>query len=142
MRTLRRTIELKDGVRADALFTPHLFSFKDEFGLALEADTENLMAVLEAYADIYFLASVNAWVLDGKGEAADFPYTRGDFHEYMAANPKAFAKDVDFAVQALTGKTAKELTNKEAKDENSGTSNAPESKKKVSGWIGRLLKHS
>ena len=140
MRTLRRSIKLKDGVEVDALFTPHLFSFKEEFGLAIEADTNNLMEVLEAYADIYFLAAVNAWVLDGKGQAADFPYTRGDFHEYMAANPKPFAKDVDFAVQALTGKTAKELVDGKKKRENSATSEAPEGKKKVFRWIGRLLR--
>lgn len=142
MRNLRRKIQLKDGVEVDTLFTPHLFSFKDEFGLALEADTNNLVAVLESYADIYFLAAINAWVLDGKGQVEDFPYTRGDFHEYMAANPKPFVKDVDFAVQALTGKTAKELVAGQEKRENSGTSEVPESKKKAFRWIGRLLRRS
>ena len=142
MRTLRRKIQLKDGVEVETLFTPHLFSYKDEKGLDLKADTSNLASILETYADIYYLAAINAWELDGKGTAADFPYTRGDFHEYSAARPKAFAHDVDFAVQALTGKTAKELVSQQEKSENSGTSEAPESKKKVFRWIGRLLKRS
>lgn len=142
MRNLRRTINLKDGVEIQALFTPHLFSFKDEQGLSLEADTDNLVAVLEVYADIYYLAAINAWVLDGKGEADTFPYTRGDFHEYMAANPKPFARDVDFAVQALTGKTAKELVADKEKDENRAVSGPQESKKKATSWIGRLLRRS
>lgn len=142
MRTLRRKIQLKDGVEVETLFTPHLFSYKDEKGLSLETDTSDLASILETYADIYYLAAINAWELDGKGTAADFPYTRGDFHEYASAVPKAFAHDVDFAVQALTGKTAKELVSQKEKSENSGTSEAPKGKKKVFCWIGRLLKRS
>ena len=140
MRSLRRQIELKEGVIVETLFTPHLFSFKEEKGLSLEADTANFQAIIEAYADIYYLAAINAWVLDGKGTSEDFPYTRGDFHEYMVAAPKAFAKDVDFAVQALTGKTSKQLV-----DEKAAAEQQPEAepgKKKVSHWIGRLLKRS
>ena len=94
------------------------------------------------YMSIYYLASINAWVLDGKGSVQDFPHSRGDFHEYMAANPRAFAKDVDFAVQALTGKTAKELVTEKEKGENSPTSEAPKGKKKAFAWIGRLLRRS
>ena len=142
MRSLRRTIQLKDGVESQALFTPHLFSFAPELGLALEADTSDLLQVLETYADIYYLASINAWVLDGKGTAQEFPHSRGDFHEYMTANPKAFARDVDFAVQALTGKTAKELVEEKEKSENSPVSEAPSGKKKAFAWIGRLLRRS
>ena len=124
------------------LFTPHLFSYKEEAGLVLEADTSDLRAILETYADIYFLAAINAWELDGKGTIADLPYTRGDFHEYAALNPKEFAKDVDFAVKALTGKTAKELVEDKEKTENKATSDAGKGKKKVFAWIGRLLKRS
>ena len=142
MATLRRKIQLKDGVEVETLFTPHLFSYKDEKRLALEADTSDIRQVIEAYADIYYLAAINAWELDGHGTAEDFPRTRGDFHEYAAANPRAFAHDVDFAVKALTGKTAKELVDQKEKDENSATSEAPSDKKKVFGWIGRLLKRS
>ena len=142
MATLRRKIRIKDGVEVETLFTPHLFGYKDEKGLALEADTDNLLSVIEAYADIYYLAAINAWELDGHGTSEDFSYTRGDFHEYASANPKAFAHDVDFAVRALTGKTAKELVVEKEKSENSTTSEAPEGKKKAFGWIGRLLRRS
>lgn len=139
MRSLRRQIELKEGVIVETLFTPHLFSFKEEKGLSLEADTANFQAIIEAYADIYYLAAINAWVLDGKGTSEDFPYTRGDFHEYMAANPQPFAKDVDFAVRALTGKTPKQLADDKAAETKP---EAEPGKKKVLHWIGRLLKRS
>ena len=140
MRSLRRQIELKEGVMVETLITPHLFSFKEEKGLSLEADAANIQTVLEAYADIYYLAAINAWVLDGKGTSEDFPYTRGDFHEYMMAAPKAFAKDVDFAVQALTGKTSKQLA--EEKTAAEPKPDAEPGKKKVLHWIGRLLRRS
>ena len=142
MRTLRRKIQLKDGVEVDTLFTPHLFSYKDEKGLTLESETGNFNAVLEAYADIYYLAAINAWELDGKGTSDEFPHTRGDFHEYASANPREFAKDVDFAVQALTGKTAKQLVIEQTKEEQPEPQPEPTGKKKVFRWIGRLLKRS
>lgn len=104
MRSLRRTIELKDGVKVELLFTPHLFSFKENHGLTLEATAGDMMQIMEVYADIMFLAGINAWYLDGHGEPDSFPYTRGDFHEYMTIRPKVFAADVAFAVEALTGK--------------------------------------
>ena len=142
MRSLRRNIQLKDGVEVQTLFTPHLFSFKDEFGLFLEAPDDEPIQIMEAYADVYFLAALNAWVLDGHGTVQDFPHTRGDFHEYMMANPRTFGKDVDFAVEALTGKRVKELANEQEKTrENAG--NAPETgKKKAFRWIGRRSSRS
>jgi hypothetical protein len=141
MITLRREIQLKEGVKVETLFTPHLFSYKDVKGLALETG-DNPVQVMETYADLYYLAAINAWELDGKGTVEDFPFTRGDFHEYAAINPRVFGKDVDFAVMALTGKSAKELVIEKEKVENSATSEAPESKKKAFRWIGRLLKRS
>ena len=138
MRTLRRTIQLKDGVEVETLFTPHLFSFQAETNITLQVDKNDLVSVMEAYADIYYLAALNSWVLDRNGAVDAFPHTRGDFHAYMSANPKEFAKDVDFAVQALTGKTLRETTKAEAESEEP----AEGSKKKRLGLIGRLLKHS
>ena len=141
MRSLRRKIQLKEGAEVQTLFTPHLFSFKDEFGLDLEVPADNPVRIMEAYADVYFLAAVNAWVLDGHGTSEDFPFTRGDFHEYMMANPRAFGKDVDFAVEALTGKRLKDLSAEQEKaPENAG--NGPESKKKAFRWIGRRSRRS
>ena len=142
MRTLRRKIQLKDGVEVETLFTPHLFSYKDEKSMPLEANADDTFSLFEAYADIYDLAALNAWELDGKGLVDEFPFTRGDFHEYAAANPKVFAHDIEFAAQALTGKTVKELVASKEKGENKAVSDAPEGKKKVFRWIGRLLKRS
>lgn len=142
MRTLRRTIGLKDGVEVATLFTPHLFSYRNETGLTLEVDPGNPNTVIEAYADIYYLAAVNAWELDGHGTLEDFPHTRGDFHEYAAANPKAFARDLDFAVSALTGKSAKELVSEKAESAGEAVSDPSAGKKKACTWIGRLLRHS
>lgn len=142
MRTLRRKIQLKDGVEVETLFTPHLFSYKEEKGLTLETDTGNFNTVVEAYADLYYLAAINAWELDGHGTSENFPLTRGDFHEYAAANPKAFAKDLDFAVSALTGKSAKELVSERVESAAEAESGPSDGKKKASPWIGRLLSHS
>lgn len=127
------------------LFTPHLFSYKDEKGLTLEVDASNLAEVMNTYADVCYLAAINAWELDGKGTVEDFPYTRGDFHEYAAADPKAFGQDVTFAVQALTGKTVKELVEKATTEAAKGDAEDAKGdgvKKKSSRWIGRLLKRS
>lgn len=137
MQQLRRTIQLKDGVEVSILFTPHLFSYQEEKGISLSAHADKVIEVLEVYADMYYLAALNAWELDGRGTVDDFPYTRGDFHEYMMANPKEFAKDVDFAVKAITGKTAREIAEEQKKDEKPA-----EVKKKSTGWITRLLRRS
>lgn len=119
------------------LFTPHIFSFKGRSGLDFEISTNaTSVEVFEMYADVLFAAALNAWVLDGKGTEDEFPYTRGDFHEYMVSEQRAFAQDVSFAVEALTGKTVKEIAHKdEGKNEEPG-------KKKASPLIGRLLKRS
>ena len=142
MRSLRRKIQLKEGVEVQTLFTPHLFSFKDEFGFSLEVPADEPIRIMEAYADVYFLAAVNAWVLDGHGTQEDFPYTRGDFHEYMMANPRAFGKDVDFAVEALTGKRVKELTSEQEKAQESAGNGQETGKKKAFRWIGRRSSRS
>ena len=142
MRTLRRKIQLKDGVEVETLFTPHLFSYRDEKGLSLTADTSDINSVIEAYADLYYLAAINAWELDGRGTVEDFPYTRGDFHEYASANTKAFAKDLDFAVLALTGKPAKELVSEKEKEAERAQNEAETGKKKASRWIGRRSRPS
>ena len=137
MRSLRRDIEIKDGVRVATLFTPHLFSFREETGLTLEVDEIDTLGIMEAYADVFYLAALNAWVLDGKGDTASFPHTRGDFHEYMAANPKGFGRDVNFAVEALTGRKIGDLSS-EAEKRDPGAGNGPgEGKKKRWRLIGR-----
>ncbi len=121
----------------DLLLTPHLYSYRDRFGISFATNMSETREVLENYADVFFLAAVNAWELDGKGTVEDFPLTRGDFHAWSAQNPKDFGRAVTFAVSALTGKTAAELA-KEAADKKAPAED--EGKKKPSSWIGRLLK--
>lgn len=133
MRRLRNTVELKEGVKVDMLFTPHLYSYKGTSGVTFDVRDDSVVAILESYADVMYCAALNAWELDGHGTADTFPHKRGDFHEWMAADAKGFGDAVNFAVAALTGKTAKEL-NEQKPDDNG--------KKKLFTWIGRKLKHS
>ncbi len=138
---VRKSVVVKEGGAAvDLLLTPHLYSFKEQFGIDFATDLKDMREVMENYADVCFLGAVNAWVLDGHGAAEDFPYTRGDFHAWAAGEPKEFGKFVAFAVSALTGKTPAELA---AEKKTGGSEEAPaESKKKRWRWIGRLLKRS
>ena len=138
---VRKSIVVKDGGAAvDLLLTPHLYSFTDQYGIDFATNLKDTREVMENYADVCFLAAVNAWVLDGKGTTEDFPYTRGDFHAWAAQEPKEFGKFVSFAVCALTGKTAAELA--EGKKPAAGEDAPEDGKKKSWRWIGRLLKRS
>ena len=139
---VRKQLTIKEGVAVDLLVTPHLAVYEEAAGIPPLPDDATNAQVWERYADLMYLAAINAWELDGHGTAEDFPHTRGDFHEYAAADVKRFAKDIDFAISALTGKSAKELVEKDTKDGNSPDSEAPDGKKKASGWIGRRLKRS
>lgn len=105
-----------DGVKADLLFTPHMAVYEEQAGIRNEVgEGSGTLAVMERYADLMYLAAVNAWELDGHGTMEDYPHTRGDFHALMLADPKEFASAVKFAVSAITGKTEKELTAEEEK---------------------------
>lgn len=103
MRQVRTQIELRQGERVELLFTPRLYMFKGEQGATLDNDTQDLMQVYALYADLMFCAALNLWTLEGK-DKAEAPFRRADFHEFSAANPKAFGKALDFALEALTGK--------------------------------------
>lgn len=114
MITVRKAIHIRDGVEVALLFTPHLYSFKDSEGLTLECEGNDVTKVLELYADLFFLSAINAFILDDKGAREDFPYTRGDFHEWMMTSPKEFGDTVKFAVEALSGKKIeKQIENQE-----------------------------
>lgn len=149
MRSLRYTIEFDDGVKVQMLFTPHLYSFKGTQGVTFDAGAGTQREVFEVYADIMFCAALNAWLLDGNGDVDNFPHKRGDFHEFMVLQPKAYGKALNFALQALTGKSLQDFVKDaqndapDAKDKTSDDDAADGSKKKVhSHWIGRLLKRS
>lgn len=151
MRRLRYTIDgIKEGgVKVEMLFTPHLYSFKGLHGITFEADSSNQRQVFEVYADIMYCAALNAWVLDKDGDPDAFPYTRGDFHAWMTAEPRAYGKALQAAIEALTGKTLREVISSppggEQTAENGENADNPAdgSKKKVrTSWIGRLLRRS
>lgn len=122
------------------LFTPHLYSFKGHQGATFAGTSEGDMAVYEAYADVMYCAALNEWVLDGKGTEDDAPFRRGDFHEWMVAEPKEFGKAMNFAFEALTGKRLRDELSSACKGPKNGESEAEGSKKKLSNWIGRRLR--
>lgn len=139
---VRKKVVVKEGVAAvELLLTPHLYSFKEQFGVDFSVRLSDAREVLENYADVFFLAAVNAWVLDGHGTAEDFPLTRGDFHAWSVQQPREFGDCVKFAIPAITGKTPAELARQAAeKGASEETKEEPEGKKKRLSWIGRLLK--
>ena len=144
MRSARYTIEFGDGVKVPMLFTPHLYSFKGTQGVTFEVeDKDNTSEVIALYADVMFCAALNAFVLDGNGGVEDFPHKRGDFHEFMMVDPQSFGKALNFAVEALTGKSVKELASAAQNDPANANADGETSKKKVRlRWIGRKLKNS
>lgn len=142
MRQVRTQIELRQGERVELLFTPRLYMFKGEQGATLDNDTQDLMQVYALYADLMFCAALNLWTLEGK-DKAEAPFRRADFHEFSAANPKAFGKALDFALEALTGKSMGEYVAESKKALETGrksAKNAETSKKKDSALpiMGRL----
>ena len=99
---------MDEGWKVDLLFTPHLYSYRGTAGatLALPADElpedEKVRETMSLYCDVFYLAALNAWELDG--HEGDFPRTRGDFHAWATAHPRAFGKAMAQCVEALTGK--------------------------------------
>lgn len=144
MRSARYTIEFGDGVKVPMLFTPHLYSFKGTQGVTFEVeDKENTSEVVALYADVMFCAALNAFVLDGHGSVEEFPHKRGDFHEFMMVNPQLFGKALNFAIEALTGKSVKELTSSAQNGPQDANAGEEGSKKKVRfRWIGHRSKNS
>lgn len=143
MRSVRYTIEFSDGVKVPMLFTPHLYSFKGTQGVTFEvSDLNNTSEVVEAYADVLFCAALNAFVLDGNGSVEEFPYKRGDFHEFMMCQPESFGKALNFALEALTGKSVKEINSDAQKGAaNANTGEETSKKKESTRWIGRRLRN-
>lgn len=137
---VRKSIVVKEGgATVDLLLTPHLYSFKERFGIDFATDLKNNLEVMDNYADVCFLSAINAWVLDGKGTEDDFPYTRGDFHAWATQEPEEFGRFVSFAICALTGKSAAQLAGDKAQKDAVAEF---EGKKKRLRWIGRLLRRS
>lgn len=145
MRQVRTSVEIREGVKVGMLFTPRLYSFKGEQGVTLEADTTDTMQVYSLYADIMFCAALNLWTLEGKAKE-DATFSRLDFHEFSAANPKEFAKVLNFALEALTGKrmndfisNAEKVAEKGVKSSNTEDKNSKKDSCRLTTWLSRLF---
>ena len=114
---IRRTIELSEGVTAEMLFTPHLFSYKGRGGITFEADTDDARQIAEYFADLLYCAALNAWEIDGGHAVEEAPFRRGDFHGLIIGNPAELRSCIDFALRALTGKTGRELAEAQVEKE-------------------------
>lgn len=138
---VKATIELTEGMTVKLLFTPRLYIFKGVQGVTFQGELSELPEIYAMYSDILYAAALNHWTLDSEDNTVEnAPFRRMDFHEFSSANPKAFAKAVDAALYALTGKGLKE---------HAAAGKAPEEKKDnevkkktISGWIMRLLRRS
>lgn len=141
---IRRTIELGEGVKAEMLFTPHLYSYKGRSGISFEATASDARQMAEYFADLLYCAALNAWEIDGGHDIDEAPFRRGDFHGLILGSPKEFAACIDFAMRALTGKTSKELVAEaEAKDAEVAKEGGADCKKKLfSHLTGRRSKTS
>ncbi len=125
---VRRKIELQDGVTAEMLFTPHLFSYKGHKGLELDANAENPVELSMYFADLMYAAALNSWEIDEGRNIDEAPFRRGDFHALITGSRQEFRVVIDFALRALTGKTPAEL----AADAKSAGDDAGDGKKKRS----------
>lgn len=142
---VRTEIELRQGEKVGLLFTPRLYSFKGEQGVDFKGDTTQMSEVYSLYADLFFCAALNYWTLTGNA-VEDAPFSRMDFHEFSASQPKAFGKTLDFALKALTGKSLKEFIPSKEKvaesEDKAGNTGGELKKKSSSHWITRLLRRS
>ena len=146
---VRGTFEIAEGVKVEMLVTPRISLYLAELtplpdnGVGMSEKA----VLMEQYADLMYLAAKNAWELDGKGLAEDFPHKRGDFHGWMVADPKGFAKAVRFLVCALLGKTAQQLAEearmkKDSPDGEQGQQTDEETVKKKGCWLSRIMGRS
>ena len=144
MRTVRASVELRQGEKVGMLFTPRLYTFKGEQGVDFMADN-TLQGIYSLYADVMYCAALNLWTLEGN-DKEDAPFRRADFHAFSAENPRAFGKAMNTALEALTGKSLNDFIKEAEKGAGTGEkqSNVTEEvkKKKSRGWITRLFRSS
>ena len=135
MRQVRTICELGKGVEVGMLFTPRLYAFNGVQGVTMKADTTDLMQVYALYADIMFCAALNLWTLEGN-DIDKAPFKRADFHEFSAVNPQEFGKVLNFALEALSGKSLKEFVAEGKKTSEKGSKSL---KKKRSSRLTTIL---
>lgn len=123
-----------NGVETAMLFTPRLFEFKTP---SMDFSGGEATKVAGMYADIAYCAALNYWTLEEQ-DAADFPHTRLDFHEWSAQYPAEFGKVMKIAIEAITNKSLEELM----KEEKVKPSEPEDVKKKTSTSTIQRLRHS
>jgi hypothetical protein len=141
-------IELREGVKVAMLFTPRLYEFKGSEGVTFDYEKGSQASMHALYADIMYCAALNHWTLTHAGDE-EFPHKRIEFHEFSATSPKSFAKALIFAMEALSGKSVRELIEDAQNRKEMGKESQEESdadagvkKKSARGWITRLLRRS
>lgn len=107
----RTTIELKDGVKVELLFTPSMYAIARRRGMRIEADASDAAAVMRAYTELMYLAALNAHEVMRFDDPTlgEFPYRLIDFVEWSAARQEEFVSALDVAVQSVLGKSLDEL---------------------------------
>lgn len=129
------------------LFSPRLYIFKGKEGVTFEFESGNQASLHSLYADLMFCAALNHWTLTHSADE-EFPYKRIDFHAFAVSNPKDFNKCLIFAMQAISGKSLKELSDealKAQKPQENGQKAEGETevkKKNPLRWIMNLLRLS
>jgi hypothetical protein len=139
-------IEIREGQKVAMLFTPRLYAFKGTEGVTFEQEGADMLAVYALYADVMFCAALNHWTLTHPADE-EFPYNRVDFHEYSVTHRKSFEKAVIFAMEALSGKSVRELMENAKKTAETAKESASDAKveedvkkKGLRGWITSLLR--
>lgn len=111
MTSPRTSIELKEGVRVELLFTPSMYAVARRRGMRIEADASDPAAVMRAYTELMYLAALNAHEVMRFDDPAlgEFPYRLIDFVEWSALRQDEFTSALDVAVQNVLGKSLDEL---------------------------------
>jgi hypothetical protein len=142
-------IELRKGVKVAMLFTPRLYLYKGREGVTFEFEIGNELSLHSFYCDIMYAAALNHWDLTHSADE-ECEYKRIEFHQYAASYPREFGKALIFAMQALSGKSVKEIA-EEARKSQESQGNGQESqgaeqgatevkKKSLRAWIMNLLR--
>lgn len=147
---VRGTFEIAEGVKVEMLVTPRISLYQHRIPDLPEMSGGEEMekaVLMERYADLMYIAALNAWEIDGKGLAEDFPHKRGDFHGWMVSDPDGFGKAVAFLVCALLGKTAQQLAEESRKKKDSPEGGKQqemdkETVKKKGCWLSRIMGRS
>jgi hypothetical protein len=111
MDRIRLSIELREGVTAELLVTPALYSVAKKRGIDLTADV-NAGDWVTSYIKTIYCAAISAWEVAAVDDPkrGEFPHKYEDFHAWAWEDRDRFTAVVRSVFQALTGKTLEEAT--------------------------------